>query len=262
MPTSLPLSMPGKGRIRFSVIVFATAWRSSCGWPMMTSRVMRSPTRRAKTASFFAASRTMSRSDRIPTGLPAASATMSAPMLWRASTASASRMFCSGRTVTAVSPFVARMLAMSMVRLLLEDRSFDVPSPHLAQPADDLAHRGPRRRELDRDRHQVDVRVGRLAGQPLEQRGDADLVPPRPRRAEPRQLARLDVGRALVHLQAARLGRLDELVHADHRQLARRPPARVLVGGGGHLPPDPARLARLRRAAQRRPPLERGDDLR
>src|SRR2546430_3811687 len=53
-----------------SVIVWATVMRSSCGDPVMTSRVMISATFIPNTRSLLAASRTTSRSDRIPTGRP------------------------------------------------------------------------------------------------------------------------------------------------------------------------------------------------
>ena len=67
-----------------------------------------------KTASFRAAVRTMSRSDKTPIGRRASSTTTSAPMLCWASSPSASRIDCSARMVTTLSPLVARMPAMFM----------------------------------------------------------------------------------------------------------------------------------------------------
>src|SRR5881398_930119 len=256
MPTSRPLSTTGRWRIRFSVMVWATVMRSSCGDPVITSRVMISATFIPNTRSFRAASRTTSRSERIPTGRLASSTTMSAPTLCRARSPSASRIDCSGRTVWALSPFVARMLAMSMeplllIRLILEDGRFDVLAPHPAQPAHDLAQRGARLHELDRHGHQVDGRVGGLAGQPVEQRGDPCRVTRRARGAEPRNLPRLHRGVDAVDRDGVRLGRLDELVHADHGLGARGLPPCVLVRGVRDRALEVALLDRLHRPAQR-----------
>src|SRR5213594_1448308 len=251
MPTSRPLSTTGRWRIRFSVIVWATVMRSSCGDPVITSRVMMSVTFIPNTRSFFAASRTTSRSDRIPTGWPASSTAMSAPTLCFARSPSASRIGWSGRTVYALSPFFARMLAMFMdPLLLLEDRSFDVLPPHVTQPAHDLAHRGPRLHELDRHRHQVDRRVGRLAGQPLEERGDARVVARRARGAEPLDLPRLHGGVHAMDLDGAWRGRLDKLVDADHGLGARGLSARLRVRGVGDFALEVPLLDRLHRPTQ------------
>src|SRR2546426_8340441 len=110
----------------------------------MTSRVMRSPTVRSRKPSLCAASRTMSRSERMPTGRPPSTA-ISDAMLWWPSSASASRIDCSGRTVTAIDPFRARMFAIFIRHLLLWVR---LPTWYARLP--DSVLRPPARRSLRR----------------------------------------------------------------------------------------------------------------
>src|SRR5581483_6707707 len=97
--------------------VCATARTASSGTPTTTSRVMISATARPNSRSSRAASRTMSRSETMPTGAPRSSTTTSAPMLCSARSPSASRMACSGRQVTTRPPLRARMLAMFISHL-------------------------------------------------------------------------------------------------------------------------------------------------
>src|SRR4029434_7524236 len=105
----------------------------------MTSRVMRSATVRAKKRSLCAASRTMSRSERIPTGRSPWTA-MSAPMLWRASSAGAPPVDSSGGTVTRAEPPRARIVA----RALDGDERADVVAGQQCERLPDRLLRGHR----------------------------------------------------------------------------------------------------------------------
>src|SRR5262245_25160283 len=95
-------------------MVLPTEPRSSCGRPSTTLRVMSAATGSENTRSFRAAARTMSRSDRIPTGCGVESTTTSAPMLCSARSTRACLTVCSGRIVITLFPLLLRRLEMFM----------------------------------------------------------------------------------------------------------------------------------------------------
>ncbi len=101
--------------MRRSVMVLPTEARSSCGSPSTTFLVMRAATGSENTRSFRAAARTMSRSDRIPTGCGVESTTTSAPILCSARRPRACLTVCSGWIVITVRPLLVRRLEMFMV---------------------------------------------------------------------------------------------------------------------------------------------------